>query len=295
MSGRRSASSGAGPFAQPQELVLTLLGSYVHPRAVGTVWSGGLAELLTELGFSHGAARIALTRLVHRDLLARSRHGRLVHYTLTQRAIDVLSDGDRRIFSLGKGRPGGAWTVLWHSIPPEQRLARERLVRRLRFLGFGTTGDGTWLAPHDLEREVVALLTELDVMPYAGLLRGTPSSTMDIKALVGLAWDLDQLASQYAGFVAEFTPHAAPDVLRAMDDREAFAVRTRLMHAFRQFPFRDPELPPDLVQPPPQRVAAVELFEQLYAATEQRAQRHFDALTITDSQAAKASPARMED
>ena len=75
-----TAASDPGPLAsseplQPQDLVITLLGTYVRPYG-DTVWSGGLVALLGELGFSHGAARVALTRLVRRGLIARRRSGR---------------------------------------------------------------------------------------------------------------------------------------------------------------------------------------------------------------------------
>src|SRR4051812_36044543 len=62
--------------ASPQELVVTLLGSYVHPRETRRVWSGGLVAALAELGFSDGAARIALTRVVRRGLLRGRRRAR---------------------------------------------------------------------------------------------------------------------------------------------------------------------------------------------------------------------------
>jgi phenylacetic acid degradation operon negative regulatory protein len=75
----------------PQDLVLTLLGAHHVPREHGTVWSGGLVRLLAEFGFSEGAARVALSRLVARDLLAPAKRGRHVHYTLTPRTLTVLA------------------------------------------------------------------------------------------------------------------------------------------------------------------------------------------------------------
>jgi DNA-binding MarR family transcriptional regulator len=161
-------------MVQPQDLVITLLGAYVHPHQ-RTVWSGGLVTLLDEFGFSTGAARVALTRLVRRELLTRQRDGRLVHYALTPRAEALLDEGDRRIFSLGRApHRADTWTVLWHSVPEERRLERSRLARRLRFLGFGSVQDGTWISPHDREREVAALLAELGLTEQAGVLRGRP-------------------------------------------------------------------------------------------------------------------------
>src|SRR5437764_10503086 len=103
---------------QPQDLVVTLLGTYVRPFGAGPVWSGGLVVLLGEFGFSYGAARVALTRLVRRELLERVRDGRLIHYRLTPRCDRLLAEGDGRIFSLGDPPDDGRrWTVLMHQIP----------------------------------------------------------------------------------------------------------------------------------------------------------------------------------
>jgi phenylacetic acid degradation operon negative regulatory protein len=260
----------------PQDLVLTLLGSCLEPRGSAEVWSGGLVRLLEEFGFSAGAARVALNRLVGRDLLARTRDGRHVHYALTPRTVAVLAEGDRRIFTLGgASRAETTWTVLWHSIPDERRVARTRLVRRLRFLGFGPVQDGTWLAPHDREQEVAKLLAEHEVTEFAGVLLGRPATTVDFGRFVSRVWDLDDLAARYESFVDRFLR------CRARDDREALLLRTRLVHTFREFPFLDPELPADLVPAPRHRAAAVALFHDLYPALAEGAKRYFDGATST--------------
>lgn len=258
----------------PQDLVLTLLGAYLEPRERCEVWSGGLVRLLAEFGFSPGAARVALNRLVARDLLARTREGRHVHYALTPRTITVLAEGDQRIFNLGRApRAETTWTVLWHAIPEQRRLARTRLVRRLRFLGFGPVQDGTWLAPHDREREVATLLAEHEVTEYAGVLLGRPATSVDFALFVTRVWDLVELAARYESFVERFRARGA------RDDREALLLRTRLVHTFREFPFLDPELPENLVAPPRHRAEALALFHDLYPALAEPARRYFDSAT----------------
>ncbi|MPY80392.1 MAG: PaaX family transcriptional regulator [Actinophytocola sp.] len=254
---------------------MTLLGAYVWPRERGQeVWAGGLVALLAEMGFREGAARVALTRLARRDLIARRKQGRLVYYTLTDRARAVLAEGDSRIFTLGaNGTPAAHWTLLWHGIPDSHRRARDMLVRRLRFLGFGPIQDGTWLAVRDALGQVSDLLDDLGVREHAGLLRCSPGGVADARALIARAWDLDVLAERYAAFVAEFAGTSATD------DRSAFLQRTRLVHTFRQFPFRDPELPEELIAAPSQRADAVALFHELYATLAPAAQRHFDEVT----------------
>ena len=275
-----SREPAAGLFERrPQSLVITLLGAYVHPDD-RTVWSGGLVRLLGEFGFSEGAARVALARLTRRDLLARVRDGRLVHYRLTARAAALLDEGDRRIFSLGSDvRAARVWTILWHAIPEQRRLERGRLARRLRFLGFGSVQDGVWISPHDREREVAALLEELRLVGHAAVLLGRPASRIDFEAFAARAWNVDELTRRYRAFVIAFGRYAT-DGRDGLDDREAFLVRTRLVHAFRQFPFLDPGLPDDLVPTHGQRARAVGLFHHLYRSLADAARRHFDAATV---------------
>ena len=276
---------GPGPAAaasdalQPQDLVITLLGTYVRPFG-DRVWSGGLVALLGELGFSHGAARVALTRLVRRGLIARERSGRLVHYRVTPRCQALLAEGDGRIFSLGSPPPAGdCWTVLWHQIPEDRRLERSRLARRLRFLGFGSVQDSVWVSPHDHAGEVERLLDELDVGGFATLFRASVGSPSGLSALVSRAWDLSGLVERYEGFVASFKPYRSARGRSALTDREAFVLRTRLVHTFRGFPFVDPELPEELAPLSRSRKQAVALFHDLYEGLAAASQRHFDEVT----------------
>ncbi|HEY4869548.1 MAG TPA: PaaX family transcriptional regulator C-terminal domain-containing protein, partial [Candidatus Dormibacteraeota bacterium] len=163
-------------------------------------------------------------------------------------------------------------------IPDDCRLERGRLARRLRFLGFGSVQDGTWIAARDRQREVAAVLRDLGVAGYAGLMVGKPSTSLDFAAFAARTWDLDGLAERYRAFVAEFGSHADDGVARDLDEVEAFLLRTRLVHTFREFPALDPELPAEVVPPPEHRSEAVSVFRRLFATLRAPAQRHFDAV-----------------
>jgi phenylacetic acid degradation operon negative regulatory protein len=264
---------------QPQDLVITMLGTYVRPRG-DTVWSGGLVVLLRELGFSDGAARVALTRLVRRDLLSRVRSGRLVHYRVTARCERLLAEGDGRIFTLGDPRPGGErWTMVWHQIPEDRRLERSRLARRLRFLSFGSVQDSVWISPHDHCEEVLKLLAELDVAEHATVFLAQLAGLDGLGALVARAWDLSGLLERYESFSGEFAAYRRRGAARALSDAEAFLVRTRLVQRFRSFPSDDPELPDRPAALTRARLGAVRTFHVLYRALAPASQRHFDAIT----------------
>lgn len=272
------ALGGRNEPLQPQDLAITLFGAFAagkHER----LWSGGLVELLNDLGFSNGASRVALARLVNRGLLTRSKEGRLVYYSLSPRTERLLAEGDRRIFRLGWAveRWDGRWTMLWHAIPESRRVERARLGRRLRFLGFGSVQDGTWISPHNRERDVAELLREIGVEEHAGVLIGRPAKQMQLDAMIERAWDLEELARRYESFVETFDEYRSPAAQRKLSDKQAFLLRTSVVHAFRRFPFLDPDLPDELmVRNVPRREAAA-IFHAVYDGLEESAQRYFDS------------------
>jgi phenylacetic acid degradation operon negative regulatory protein len=281
----------AGEAVQPQDLAITLLGAFVRPQP-RAVWSGGMVQLLEEFGFSTTAARAALSRLVRRGLLHRLRRGRLVFYEITERCDELLEEGDRRIFSLGRSDGwDGSWTVVWHSIPQERRLQRARFGRRLRFLGFGSVQDGTWISPSNREREVHAIVEELDVAGDVGVLIGRPAADLHIDQLIKRGWDLAALDERYSRFVAEFEPHRKP-APASLGEREAFMARTSLVHAFRQFPFMDPGLPDELMPSKEIRRQAVASFHDVYAGLREPAQRYFERVAMANIDGAPGAAKR---
>lgn len=267
---------------QPQDLVLTIFGAYVR-RPGQRVWSGGMVEILESLDFTVGAARAALARLVNRDLLARTREGRRAFYSLTQRADALLSEGDRRIFSFGRALPAvDLWTVLWHAIPEAQRVRRSRFASRLRFLGFGSVQDATWVAARDREQEVLRLLRQLEIEPYVSVMVGHISPELPPVALVAQAWRLDDTRDRYGAFLSEFGELGASRARIRLSTAEAFRARTLLLHRFRAFPSVDPELPEAVDTLRDLRGQAVACFEEVYAALEPPATEYFWATVRPD-------------
>lgn len=111
------------------------------------------------------------------------------------------------------------------------------------------------------------------------MILGRPVPTLHIDDLIRRAWDLEELERRYEGFVHEFSPYRPKRRRSGLDDREAFGVRTHLVHAFRQFPFLDPDLPDELMPGHRWRRQAAELFHEIYEALAEPAQRHFDQAT----------------
>jgi phenylacetic acid degradation operon negative regulatory protein len=270
---------------------VTILGSHMR-RAGGRVWSGGMVKLIGEFGFSTEAVRAALSRLVARGMLERHRDGRMINYALTPHAHELLAEGDRRIFSFGRRAPGaGAWTLLWHTIPEGRRVERSRLASRLRFLGFGSLQDATWIAASDREDEVRAVTDQLNVGDYVSIFLARMARGSERAILSSGAWDLENLVPRYHRFIAEFAPFTDPRARQALTDREAFVTRTRLMHSFRDFSLHDPELPDSIVPVHELRVRAVSVFDVVYEGLGTAGHRHFEEVAGTSGRCrAPSSP-----
>jgi phenylacetic acid degradation operon negative regulatory protein len=275
----RPSGDGAGQGRRRHKLVFTLFGTYVLPSR-RQVWSGGIVQALEDLGFTTAAARIALSRLVRKGFLSRVKEGRRVYLAMSPNLERVLADGEERIFSFGTQEPTfGTWTLLSYSIPEELRAERDRLRKRLTFLGFGSIHDAFWFTPRDRVDVVLRILEELQLKQYADVFRGTPVNGDGVPELVLRAWDGANLRKLYDAFTEEYSTYRNAGVRQRLSDRDAFLVRTRAVHQFRQFVELDPELPGRPAEKE-SRDAALETFHEVYASLGEIAQSYFDRITL---------------
>jgi len=266
---------------QPQEVILGLLGEYVGRNE--KVWSGGLVRLMTDLGFSAPASRIALNRVVTRGLLSPSRAGRFIFYSITPRLAAVHEEGRRRVYAR-TANPSwdGNWTLVRYSIPEDLRPQRARLSRWMGFRGFGSLQDGIWLAAGNRQREVASLVRQLGLDPYVMVFVGALSSHGGGRDVARQGWNLAALGGMYEMFVKTFSPHSGKKALLLREPGECFVLRTRLIESFRQTAVHDPNLPDRVLQIKWKRREAVELFQTLQAALRKGARAYFRGHAIRD-------------
>jgi phenylacetic acid degradation operon negative regulatory protein len=99
--------------------------------------------------------------------------------------------------------------------------------------------------------------------------------------LLHRAWDLAELATAYQEFVTELEPVVAP-VSATGDDAAAYTARFRLVHAWRRFLFRDPQLPAELLPAAWPGTAAARFFDHHAHRLRPAADRYVDARLIGD-------------
>jgi phenylacetic acid degradation operon negative regulatory protein len=251
---------------------LTVLGEYVLPRPQG-VWQETLVAALVSLGYSQQAARQALARSTRDGWLSNERRGRRARVTLGARTAELLRTGAGRIYSFGQPwQWDGRWLVVVLRVPEERRAVRHQLRSRLAWTGLGSLGGGVWLTPHvEREDELAAAIND-EPAAEARSFVAELGRMGDPRALVADAWDLDAVRTQYEAFIDDFAR------VRALAPEACFRQQTLLVHAWRRFPFLDPDLPGALLPDGWPRQRAHELFHGRHERWRERAMEYFAQL-----------------
>ncbi len=205
----------------------------------------GLVRLMASLGVAAPAVRTAVSRMVRQGWLSPVALPGGRGYAATARCVQRLDEAYARIYRVATPPWDGRWhLVVLERVPDRGR--RERLRAGLRFLGYASLADGTWVAARPAPG-----LDDLLAGEGVRAERFFSSYDGDAAAMVGRAWNLARLADAYQRWLADAQqlirdggpPRAEP----ADRDEAAFATRCQLVHEWRKFLFTDPGLPPELL------------------------------------------------
>jgi phenylacetic acid degradation operon negative regulatory protein len=242
---------------QARSALFDLYGDHLRSRG-GRAPVAALVRLLAPLGIAAPAVRTAVSRMVRQGWLEPMRLSNGPGYALTAKASRRLDEAAARIYRTATVTWEGRFDLIVLD-PPGSRRARLRLGANLAFLGYGTLDERTWVAPRPGE-EVDALLADAGVR-FERFTASHAAGTEGAVAMVRRAWDLAALARAYQGFVTQLTPLVSRVTARS-DEQTAYAARFQLVHAWRTFLFRDPQLPPVLLPEPWPGNAAAAFFDK---------------------------------
>ena len=218
-------------------------GDHLRARG-GAAPVAALVRILAPLDIAAPAVRTAISRMVRQQWLAAVRLDQGPGYRLTSRAERRLTEAANRIYRRGIAPWGQEWHLLAVEHVPE-RAARERLRTGLVYLGYAPLRDGTWISPRE-SAEVDTLLETEGVRAR----RFWARHDGDDAALAAQAWDLEGLGRAYARWLGDAESLVDDVGLTGEEpdrDRDDFVVRSRLVHEWRKFLFRDPGLPKELL------------------------------------------------
>lgn len=221
--------------------VFDIYGDHLLPRD-GWAPVATLIRLNNTLGVAAAATRTAVSRMVREGwLIAREQDG-VRGYAATPRARHRLESAGHRIYD--EPQP---WDEVWHVVVVDHstdRSVRARTKASMQYLGYAPLAVDTWVAARrsddlaeTLEPTLGARYREFDAR-FGG----------DPQVLAADLWNLPMLALEHERYLAWLTDLIA-DVPDAPSERDAYAVRAKIVHEWRKFLFSDPALPPAVLPP----------------------------------------------
>jgi phenylacetic acid degradation operon negative regulatory protein len=248
---QKSARSGHTEDVDARSALFDLYGDHLRSRGAQAPVAA-VVRLLASLGIAAPAVRTAISRMVRQGWLVPVRVPAGAGYGLTPRAIHRLDKAAERIYSRGNAWDGG-----WHLVVVErvrERTRRERVQASLRYLGYAQLDETTWLSPRPSpELQALRETERVRLEPFIARYDGDP------RGLLARAWDLDSLARAYQGWLADARELTGPVGADAADEA-VFAARSKLVHEWRKFLFRDPGLPAELLPAQWPGLAAAKFF-----------------------------------
>jgi phenylacetic acid degradation operon negative regulatory protein len=259
--------------AQPRQLIVTIYGLYAREQP-NWLPIAGVVRLMADLGIDGQAVRSSISRLKRRDILHSLRIDGAAGYALSPSMLEVMREGDRRIFDQRPASLADGWVQVVFTVPEAERGKRHELRTRLARLGFGPVAPGVWLAPGALAAEVSDVLARQRLSAYVDIFRGQYLGYAELPGRVRDWWDLDDLAAKYAQFVSHYRVVGRRLAQQPPDGGQAFACYVRMLTAWRRLRYLDPGLPVEVLPASWDGVAAAELFGELSGMLRPLAHEH---------------------
>ena len=260
------------PDVPPRQLITTLYGLYARDEH-GWLSVASLVRLMGDLGVDAAAVRSSVSRLKKRDILRSVKHAGRAGYALSPDSLELLRDGDTRIFERPRATERDGWLVVVFSVPESERAKRHALRTQLVRLGFGSAAAGVWVAPATLYDETVHVLQRHGLTEYTEFFRGDYLGDA-VAARVGQWWDLAAIEKLHAEFTTTYRTVRAGLARRRIGPADAFATYVPMLTTWRRLPYLDPGLPLAYLPPDWSGVAAGELFAELDARLRPAAAEH---------------------
>jgi phenylacetic acid degradation operon negative regulatory protein len=261
---------------KPRSIVFDLFGDYLRYRG-GAVRLRGLVRLMEGFAVPEVTVRVVVGRMRKAGWLESRRVGRESVHALSEEGWRLLDEGRERIFGRAPGPWDGQWHMVVYSVPETERALREQLRKRLSWLGFGMLSASVWISPHD---RVGRLREEFAGKPGVRLdaLRARSEGAAADRDMAARSWDLAALDRDYRALLDRYRPRLAAYRAGEIRGAQALAERMRLIHDYRLFPFRDPDLPPELLPAGWSGRTAHELFLEAHGLLRAEAEAHVDRL-----------------
>lgn len=260
----------------PRSLIFDLYGQFIRYDG-GEISLQALTRLMQCFGAPPDSVRVLMSRLRREGWYETRRRGRPSFYALTPAGWELLDEGLQRIMVREPWSWDQQWRVVIFSVPESRRAARDRLRKRLSWLGFGPLAPSTWISPRDRLGEASEVLKS-EPSARADLLIARSLDPAEDLRRARRCWDLGALARDHNAFMRRWQRRLAGIADKPVSGRDALLRRTQLVHEYRMFLFRDPDLPVELLPPDWPGSAAHESFLAAFEALREPAAEYYRKL-----------------
>ena len=260
-----------------RSLVFDLFGDYLRYRG-GQVRLRGLVALMGCFDVPEATVRVVVARLRKEGWLSSRRDGRETVYALTDTAWGLLDEGRDRIFSRARGPWDGQWNMVIYSVPETERALRVQLRKKLAWLGFGSLSSAVWISAHDRGDDVRAAFLDEPAVTL-DIFRSRSAGIDADRDVAARSWDLDALDQAYGDLLEIYRPRLVAYRRGELKGADALVERMKLVQDYRRFPFRDPDLPPELLPEGWRGRLAHEVFLEAHGLLRGPAEASVDAFT----------------
>ncbi|MGH3588274.1 MAG: PaaX family transcriptional regulator, partial [Pseudonocardia sp.] len=223
----------------PRRLILTLYGLYARDEH-NWMSVSSVVRLMGDLGVDSAGVRSSISRLKRRGVLQSMKAGTAAGYALSDGALEVLREGDVRIFDHRQARASDGFVLVVFSIPESEREKRHTLRTTLSGMGFGTAAPGVWVAPRHLREEAGRTLERRGLASYVDLFTAHHEGFRPLPQQVAQWWDLDAINAEYGDFRTRFADAQARWKGSEDGTRTAFEIYVPMLTAWRRLPYLDP-------------------------------------------------------
>jgi len=259
-----------------RSVVFDLFGDYLRYRD-GVVRLRVLVALMEAFEVPETTVRVVVTRLRKEGWLDSVRTGRETTYQLTPAAWQLLDEGRTRIFERAPGPWDGLWHMVIYSVPETDRALRERLRKKLAWLGFGPLSASVWVSPHDRTQAVRLEVADLPNARVDAFHSRSDGAEWD-RDIANRCWNLAELDRDYVELLERYRPRLAGYRRGELTGCGALVERMQLIHDYRLFPFRDPDLPPELLPEGWSGRVAHQVFLEAHSLLRAPAEEYVDEL-----------------
>ncbi|MER6122148.1 PaaX family transcriptional regulator C-terminal domain-containing protein [Streptomyces sp. NPDC001795] len=230
---------------KPRSIVFDLFGDYVRYRG-GAARLRTLSTLMGCFDVGESTVRVVLARLRKEGWFDARREGRETLYALNARSLQLLDEGRSRIFDPVRTDWDRHWYMVIYSVPETERGVRDRIRKELAWLGFGPLAPSTYVSPHDRLQQVREKFADEPAVRLDTLRCQSSGLPVD-REMAARSWDLDALNEDYRELLRTYRVRMPSYRARRLTPQEALIERMRLTYDYRKFPFRDPDLPTELL------------------------------------------------